>query len=76
MKWSEVAQPCPTLCDPVDCSLPGSSSNIGEVYHLYFNLKKSSKHTLKKQSLILQIWQMPSKQMWLQGFEYLSRFLT
>ena len=22
---SEVAQLCPTLCDPVDCSLPGSS---------------------------------------------------
>ena len=25
MKLS-VAQPCPTLCDPVDCSLPGSSA--------------------------------------------------
>ena len=25
MKWSEVAQSCPTLCDPMDCSLPGSS---------------------------------------------------
>ena len=25
MKWSEVAQSCPTLCDPVDCGLPGSS---------------------------------------------------
>ena len=23
--WSEVAQSCPTLCNPVDCSLPGSS---------------------------------------------------
>ena len=22
---SEVTQPCPTLCDPTDCSLPGSS---------------------------------------------------
>ena len=22
---SEVTQSCPTLCDPVDCSLPGSS---------------------------------------------------
>ena len=22
---SEVAQSCPTLCDPVDCSTPGSS---------------------------------------------------
>ena len=24
-EWNEVAQSCPTLCDPVDCSLPGSS---------------------------------------------------
>ena len=23
-KWSEVAQSCPTLCDPMDCSPPGS----------------------------------------------------
>ena len=25
LKWSEVAQSCPTLCDPMNCSLPGSS---------------------------------------------------
>ena len=25
VKWSELAQSCPTLCDPMDCSLPGSS---------------------------------------------------
>ena len=25
IKWSEVAQSCLTLCDPVDCNLPGSS---------------------------------------------------
>ena len=25
LKWGEVAQLCPTLCDPVDCSLLGSS---------------------------------------------------
>ena len=25
IKWSEVAQLCLTLCDPTDCSLPGSS---------------------------------------------------
>ena len=24
-KWSEVAQSCPTLCNPMDCSLPSSS---------------------------------------------------
>ena len=26
--WSEVTQSCPTLCDPLDCSLPGSSHGI------------------------------------------------
>ena len=27
-QWtSEVAQSCPTFCDPMDCSLPGSSSH-------------------------------------------------
>ena len=25
MEISEVAQSCPTLCNPMDCSLPGSS---------------------------------------------------
>ena len=25
MKGSQVTQSCPTLCDPMDCSLPGSS---------------------------------------------------
>ena len=25
VKWCEVAQLCPTLCNPMDCSLPGSS---------------------------------------------------
>ena len=25
VKWNEVAQLCPTLCDPMDCSPPGSS---------------------------------------------------
>ena len=24
---SEVAQLCPTICDPMDCSLPGSSAH-------------------------------------------------
>ena len=25
LKLSEITQSCPTLCDPMDCSLPGSS---------------------------------------------------
>ena len=27
-KWSEVAQSCQTLCDPTDCSPPGSSIHV------------------------------------------------
>ena len=27
-KWSQVTQSCPTLCYPMDCSLPGSSHGI------------------------------------------------
>ena len=29
VKLSEVAQLCPTLCDPMDCSLPGSAVHSG-----------------------------------------------
>ena len=25
LKWSEIARSCPSLCNPMDCSLPGSS---------------------------------------------------
>ena len=25
IEWSKVAQSCPTICDPMDCSPPGSS---------------------------------------------------
>ena len=25
MEFTEIAQSCPTLCNPMDCSLPGSS---------------------------------------------------
>ena len=25
VKWSKVVQSCPTFCNPMDCSLPGSS---------------------------------------------------
>ena len=29
VKWNEVAQSCPTLCDPMDCGLPGSTVHGG-----------------------------------------------
>ena len=42
---SEVAQLCPTLCDPMDCSLPGSSVHTSlelhcllTGYHIALNL--------------------------------------
>ena len=25
--WSDITQSCPTLCNPIDCSLPGSSDH-------------------------------------------------
>ena len=28
VKWSKVTQSCPTLCDPTDGSLPGSSVHV------------------------------------------------
>ena len=28
LKWSEAAQSCPSLCNPMDCSLPASSVNV------------------------------------------------
>ena len=30
---SEVAQSCPTLCDPIDSSLPGSNRTYTRLYH-------------------------------------------
>ena len=37
VKWSEVAQLCPTLCDPMDCSLPGSIHGIFQARILEWN---------------------------------------
>ena len=34
VKWSEVAQRCLTLCDPMDCSLPGSIHEIFQARRL------------------------------------------
>ena len=28
MMYAKLLQSCPTLCDPVDCSLPGSSIHV------------------------------------------------
>ena len=47
-KWSEVAQSCPTLCDPMDCILgpwdfPGKSTGVGchfEAPYIKYALKQ------------------------------------
>ena len=57
---SEVAQSCPTLCDPMDCSLPGSSvhgifqarvlewgDSAFSASHLYVNLKMTGEWCLQ-----------------------------
>ena len=49
VKWSEVTQSCPTLCDPVDCSPPGSYlwSSPGK------NTGVNLNHILKSRDIIL-----------------------
>ena len=48
---SEVAQPCPTLSDPMDCSLPGSSiheifqTRVLEWVAIFFSNVKLSKYS-------------------------------
>ena len=39
-KWSVVAQSCPTVCDPMDCSLLGSS--IHEIFQARFILERAA----------------------------------
>ena len=57
-KESEVAQSCPTLCDPMDCSLPGSS-----IHGIFQTLEYIT--SSQKPSLIYAIWDIlvppPSK---------------
>ena len=52
MRWGEVAQSFLTLCDPVDCSLPGSSvhgilqARILEWVAIYFSRDIPSKYNI------------------------------
>ena len=63
---SEVAQSCPTLSDPMDCSLPGSSAHgifqarVLEWVAIAFSIKyltfaKFSK-TLDRRDTLLELW--------------------
>ena len=57
---SEVAQSCPTLCDPMDCSLPDSSKPMGcsksspKRIAIQSYLKKQEKHWIDNLTLHLK----------------------
>ena len=63
---SEVAQSCLTLCDPIDCSLPGSSvhgipqARILEWVAIPFS-RGLSNSGIEPRSLALQADSLPSK---------------
>ena len=56
---SEVAQSCPTLSDPMDCSLPGSSVN--GIFHarvlawVAIAFSEHSIHPLNKQFMLERV---------------------
>ena len=68
---SEVAQSCPTLCDPMDCSLPGSS--IHGIFHWsglplpspnsWFLCLIYSIYFAKKKMFIILVW-LPCVGVW------------
>ena len=56
---SEVAQSCPTLCDPMDCSLPGSSAHgIFQAIVLEWSAISDSKYVQGKINyMIMNVYQ-------------------
>ena len=63
---SEVAQSCPTLCDPMDCSLPGSSIH-NRLHILWLSLYDIMEKTnLKGSNQIHDSWGLEVGKKWLQ----------
>ena len=65
VKESEVAQSCPTLCDPMDCSPPGFSVHrifVGKIMFLLLNMLSRLVITFLKRSkhLLISWLQSPS----------------
>ena len=70
---SEVAQSCPTLCDPMDCSLPRSSihgifqARVLEWGAIAFQKKTSLKLTIQKMKILafgpMTLWQIDGETM-------------
>ena len=74
---SEVAQSCPTLCDPMDCSLPGST------VHRIFQARvlewgaiavsqfiKKQRHYFANKGLSSQSYGFSSSQIWIGELDY------
>ena len=65
-----VAQSCPTLCDPMDCSPPGSSAQESSPapqfesisFSAFFMVQLTSTHTTGK-TIVLTIWTFIEKVM-------------
>ena len=73
---SEVAQSCPTLCDPIDCSLPGSSvhgifqKRVLEWGAIAFSLFLFT----QPQNLVVKIfWRFCGLPKYLKGFYFFQR---
>ena len=67
----EVAQSCPTLSDPMDCSLPGSS--IHEIFQARQHIKKQRHYFVNKEpssqgygfySGHVWMWELDNKESW------------
>ena len=62
VKWSEVTQSCPTLCDPMDCSPPGSSihgvlqARILEWVAISFSTESIEKNKLISCRFVAFLW--------------------
>ena len=57
-KWSEVAKSCPTLCDRVDCHLPGSSVHgilQARILEWVANTPPLKKKSINPHSLLLYV---------------------
>ena len=55
---NEVAQSCPTLCDPMDCSLPGSSIHgIFQARVLEWGAIASSKFVVSHRAQLIETFQ-------------------
>ena len=58
----EVAQSCPTLSDPMDCSLPGSSVHgIFQAKQLYCNLKSQTAEQVPARASLQRKGRIPGK---------------